>query len=109
MTELEELTSKVIQTIIKADEKDYNMNHFTLPHTQNILTQLTMTLVTYQLSRLATINLKVAMMMLLVHCISKLSPALLQGAVIKPSVESLTSTLIKMLGTTTDNCQVLFV
>lgn len=71
-----------------------------------MLQQMTVVIVTYQMKKLATTNMKNSVMKLIVHCINRLNSSQLQGTVLKPVMESLTTALIKILGTS-DNCQVM--
>ncbi|XP_063432068.1 serine/threonine-protein kinase ATR-like [Mytilus trossulus] len=104
--DLEEKTSQLIDNLIKADQKELNQNHLSISQIQHMLQQMTVVIVTYQMKKLATINMKNSVMKLIVHCINRLNSSQLQGTVLKPVMESLTTALIKILGTS-DNCQYL--
>ena len=104
--ELEKATCQIIETVIIADQKELNKNHMTLSQIQHVLQQMTVTIATYQMKNLSTVEIKTVILKLIVHCMNKLNSNQLQGTVIKPVKETLTAALIKILGTT-DNCQVL--
>ncbi|CAG2252528.1 ATR [Mytilus edulis] len=104
--DLEEKTSQVIDNLIKANQKELNQNHLSISQIQHMLQQMTVVIVTYQMKKLATTNMKNSVMKLIVHCINRLNSSQLQGTVLKPVMESLTTALIKILGTS-DNCQYL--